>query len=365
MADRPHVLVVGAGIVGSSIAWRLARAGARVTVVEAGEPGGDATRNSFAWINAGWGNPEAYFRLRLHAMDEWRRLERELPGIRVAWVGGLTWDLPPDRLEAFAVEHASWGYGIRRVGRAEAQRIEPRLVAPPEFALHVAGEGAVEPLAAARTLLAAARERGAAVVANTAVHSLDLHAGRVTGVETAAGRLQADEVIVAAGAGTEALAATAGLTIAMTAPPGLLVVSRPHAPLLNGLVMAPEIHMRQTQDGRLVAGADFGGADPGADAAGTAAALFDTLQRMLHGGASLAPDRHLLGHRPTPADGFPAVGRVRGIAGLYVAAMHSGITLAPAIGRFVADEIMTGRRDVRLAPYGPDRLTPRASVATP
>src|SRR6202521_421792 len=119
MADRPHVLIVGAGIIGASIAWHLARAGARVTVTDAGEPGGIATRNSWAWINASWGNPETYFRLRVRSMDEWRRLERELPGIQVAWGGGLTWELPPDELEAFAVEHASWGYGIRRVDRAE------------------------------------------------------------------------------------------------------------------------------------------------------------------------------------------------------------------------------------------------------
>jgi glycine/D-amino acid oxidase-like deaminating enzyme len=70
VADRPHVLIVGAGIIGASIAWHLVRAGARVTVTDAGEPGGIATRNSWAWINASWGNPEPYFRLRARAMDD-------------------------------------------------------------------------------------------------------------------------------------------------------------------------------------------------------------------------------------------------------------------------------------------------------
>ncbi len=78
---------------------------------------------------------------------------------------------------------------------------------------------------------------------------------------------------------------------------------------------------------------------------------------MLKSGASLALDHYTLGHRPVPEDGFPVVGRVDGIAGFYVAVMHSGITLAPAIGRFVADEIMTGRRDALLEPYGPDRIS--------
>ena len=144
----------------------------------------------------------------------------------------------------------------------------------------------------------------------------------------------------------------------MTAPPGLLVVTRPHERLLNGLVMAPEMHVRQTAEGRLVAGADFGGSDPGDDAAAAAVEAVDTLKGMLKSGASLVLDHHTLGHRPVPEDGFPAVGRVDGIAGLYVAVMHSGITLAPAIGRLVADEIMTGQRGALLEQYGPDRFSP-------
>ncbi len=357
MADRPHVLIVGAGIIGASIAWNLVREGARVTVVEGGEPGGIATRHSWAWINASRGNPAPYFRLRVRAMEEWRGLERALPSIGVAWVGGLIWDMPPDALDAFAVEHASWGYGIRRVDRAEAQRIEPQLAAPPVLALHVAGEGTVEPLAAARTLLAAAQGLGATIIASNPVRSLDLRAGRVTGVETEAGRLDADAVVVAAGVATAALVATAGLALPMTAPPGLLVLSTRQEKLLNGLVMAPGLHVRQTADGRLVAGADFGGTDPGDDPTAAAGAVFAAMKGLIRSGASLAPDGHTLGHRPTPGDGFPAVGRAEGVAGLYVAVTHSGITLAPAIGRFVADEIMTGRRHALLEPYGLRRFS--------
>jgi glycine/D-amino acid oxidase-like deaminating enzyme len=100
----------------------------------------------------------------------------------------------------------------------EAQRLEPQLAAPPELALHVAGEGAVEPLAAARTLLAAAKDLGATVVANNPVRSLDLRSGRVIGVETEAGHLDADEVVVAAGVETAALAAAAGLILPIDAP---------------------------------------------------------------------------------------------------------------------------------------------------
>lgn len=145
---RPHVLVVGAGIIGASTAWHLARAGARVTVVDSAKPGGISTRNSWAWINASWGNPEPYFRLRRQAIREWHRLEREVPEVRVAWVGSLLWELPPDRLRSFQLAHTAWGYDVRLVDRADVQQLEPYLAHPPEMAVHAPTEGAVEPLAA-------------------------------------------------------------------------------------------------------------------------------------------------------------------------------------------------------------------------
>jgi len=356
MAGRPHVVVVGAGIIGASIAWHLARAGARVTVVEAGEPGGVATRASWAWINATWGNPEPYFRLRVRSMAEWRRLEREVAGVRVAWVGGLYWELPPAQLEVFAAQHAAWGYDIRLVGRAEVQRIEPHLASPPALAVHAPAEGVVEPLATAQALLAAAQGLGAAVMAHTPARALALLAGRVTGVAIDAGRVDADEVVVAAGVGAPRLLATAGVALPMVASPALLVATSPHGKCLNGLVLSPAMELRQTQEGRLLAAGPFDDAAPGADAQAAAAALFAEMQGMVVSGAALSLEHHVIGRRPMLQDRFPAIGRADGIGGLYTAVTHSGVTLAPVIGQFVADELLTGQRDSLLAPYGLGRF---------
>ena len=356
MADHPSVLVIGAGIIGASIAYHLAKAGAQVTILEAGQPGGIATRNSWAWINASWGNPEIYFRLRLRSMAEWRRLEAEIPDLRVAWLGGLLWDIPPDELETYAKEHSAWGYGIRRVDRAEAARIEPQLRHPPDFALHVAEEGSVEPLAAAQALLAAAQARGAKLIARRPVRQLISCNGRVVGVETEAGVIEADEAVVAAGAGTAKLAASAGYALPLDTPPGLLIASKPHPKLLNGLVMSPGLHVRQMHDGRLLAGADFGGSDPGADAEATSLDLFEVMRGMFKDGAELEYAYHTVGYRPMPGDGFPVVGRPPKIDGLYLAVMHSGITLAPAVGLFAAKDIVSGTRTDLLKPYGPERF---------
>ncbi|TIU67103.1 MAG: FAD-binding oxidoreductase, partial [Mesorhizobium sp.] len=182
MSSAKEVIVIGAGIIGASIAWHLTGAGARVTVISGSGADGVATPNSFAWINASWGNPETYFRLRRRAMAEWTRLAKDLPGLPLAWCGGLCWDMPADELEAYAAEHSSWGYGIERVGRDRVARIEPNLTELPELALYVAEEGVAEPVAATRALLADAERRGAKLATGT-VTALARSNGKVTGVE--------------------------------------------------------------------------------------------------------------------------------------------------------------------------------------
>lgn len=350
-----RIVIIGAGIIGASIAWHLAKAGAEVIVVEAAQPGGVATPQSWAWINASWGNPEPYFRLRERSMLEWRTVDREVPGLSVNWCGGLVWDLEAEALDAFARQQAAWGYGIRRVNRAEIASIEPNLKIIPDYAYHVPEEGMVEPLAAARAMLAGAEAQGARVLSGTPVKWLLEEEGRVAGVMTDDGPLHGDAVVIAAGAASAELLDSVGVTLKMSAPAGLLAHARPAGELLRGLVMSPGLHIRQTAEGRIVAGTDFAGADPEGDADGLAADLMTRVRAMVKGAENLELDFLTVGFRPTPADGFSAVGCPAHREGLYVAVTHSGITLAPAIGLFAAQELLDGFRDPMLAPFHPDR----------
>ena len=156
---------------------------------------------------------------------------------------------------------------------------------------------------------------------------------------------------------------TAGLDLPIDDPAALLVGTRPHVLMLRGLVMTPQLQLRQARDGRFVVAAGL----EDTDLANAASRTFNALADLFRPPLSVAPDFQLIGRRPIPGDGLPLVGRADEVPGLYVAVTHSGVTLAPIIDRLVADEIMSDRRDGLLVPFGLGRTRrswSRRSVAT-
>ena len=90
-SDRRHIAVIGAGIVGSSIAYNLAKQGARVTLIDRSKVGGATSHGTFAWINATWAKqPRHYHALNQLGIEAWHRLQNEL-NLPVRWGGSLEW----------------------------------------------------------------------------------------------------------------------------------------------------------------------------------------------------------------------------------------------------------------------------------
>ena len=89
--DANRIVVVGAGIIGASIAYHLVKRGAKVVIVDAVRPGAGATEKSFGWINATFSKrPQAYFDLNQMGLAGWRRLQTELGGeLKVQWGGSV------------------------------------------------------------------------------------------------------------------------------------------------------------------------------------------------------------------------------------------------------------------------------------
>lgn len=351
-----HVAVVGAGIVGASVAWHLMRANMRVTVVDGGMPGGVASPCSFGWVNATFGNPRPYFDLRCRSMREWERMASEVDRLPYRKSGTLYLDFERIDLETFFAQHSEWGYGLRWIDSEEARTLEPSLASVPERVLLSDVEAVAEAAETAQLLIKLCSAQGAEIIPRTKVNALALSGSRITGIITDTDQIIADEVVIAAGAGTPEIMATAGIDIPLKTPPGLLIHTEAHTPMISHTILAHELHLRQRRDGVIIAGADFGGGIINEDPEAGAARLMERLGNTLAGAKEVALARTTMGFRPTPADGFPIVGRVPGLHGLYLAVMHSGITLAPAVGLFTAQEIVEGARDPLLQPFGVDRF---------
>lgn len=333
------VVVVGAGVVGASVAYHAARAGAGVTLVDAEQPGAGVTADSFAWIGLGPSGERSGLAaaLRATATDEYRRLESELPGLPVNWSGSLSWGAaggPPEP-----------GPGQEIVDGSTVATLEPSVRQPPEWAVWTPGDGAVDPVGVTERLVEGARDHGARVRTDTPVTAVRRNAaGRIAGVETASGPLSAATVVFAAGAATAALGSSLGIRIPVGPSPATLFRFSAPPGLVRTVVNNRDFDLRQVAPDRLIAAAD--------SPERTLAAVRSTFR----GAADVELLSSRVRARPMPADGEPIIGPVTEMPGLYVAVLHSAVTLAPAVGRLVARELVDGTVEPALAGCRLDRF---------
>jgi len=344
IAHRPRVLVVGAGIVGASLAYHLARRGADVTIVEQNCPASGVTAKSFAWINVVHGVAAENIKLRSQAIADWRRLQGELgDGLRIDWNGALTWSDDPRTSETLVRDHAARGFDIRLVERREIAALEPNLVDVPDCAAFAADEGALDPVATTDALIRAAQALGATLRLTTQVGALTVDDGHVTGIATTKGTVTADIVVLATGTATPSLCKPLGLTIPVEVSPALLMRFRAPAGLVNRIVMSPQFEIRQPSAGGMLAADDY--IDESADngPAVIAQRTLTAIRTGLRGGDAVTLDEVAPGLRPMPRDGGPIVGFAPGFEKLYIATMHAGIILAPVVARLATAEILDGK----------------------
>ena len=346
MSGGPRVAVVGAGIVGASIAYHLVRRGCDVTIIEQNCPASGVTARAFAWINVSHGVAGPNAPLRERALNEYRRLDRELGGaLPIDWCGALTWTNNPADSERMVRDHVAHGHELRLVDRSDIVALEPGLAVPPECAAYAPGEGGIDPVAATDQLVRAAREAGAQLHLSSPVHALATERGRVVGVLTKDGIVAADCVVVAAGLGSVALCAPLGIELPVDASPAILIRLRASRRLVRRILASPTFEVRQPATGLFLAAEDYiddsAENGPGAVARRTLAEL----GRQLRDGDTLAIEDAAAGVRPMPRDDLPIVGRIPALPGLYVAVMHAGIVMAPVVGRLVADEIRDDTTD--------------------
>jgi glycine/D-amino acid oxidase-like deaminating enzyme len=375
MATR-RCVVVGAGVLGASVAARLAAAGAQVMLLDRDEPGRGTSRWSFAWLNSNDKAPRAYHDLNRAGMKAWAELAPDLDGgawyrpsghLELATAGAA-------ELQARVQRLTGWGYPARLVDAAEAVALEPALRVPPDAAVaFFPDEGYLLTKPLIERLVAQAKRHGA--------HVLTGEPGRVTGlgaspdaspgVRTAGGAiLEADEVICCAGRWTPGLAPALGTVPLVpwdtrgSAAPGLVVRVGPVAPPGPArLVHTPDLSLRPHPGGLLhLEAPDAADAvdlhTPEPELTRWAEELLRRARRTVRGLDDAWVAEVKVCVRPLPPDGQSIVGRVPGANGLYVAVTHSGVTLAAHLSRLIAADLTTATPPASLAPYTPARFAP-------
>ncbi|HEX7241549.1 MAG TPA: glycine oxidase ThiO, partial [Longimicrobiaceae bacterium] len=363
------VVVVGGGVVGCAVARHLALRGARVTVVERGRPGEEAS-----WAAAGMlaplveaDGPGPFLDLLLRAREEYPAFAaalREETGIDVGYsdAGSLSLaltDADERTLEARFAWQSAAGLPVERLTAEETRALEPEVAPSTRWALRFPGDHQVENRALARALWTAAARAGAGFRLGAAVAGVTRSGGRVSGVRLESGEtLEAGSVVVAAGAWSGRLA---GLPRPLPVLPvhGQILALEAAPQRFRHCVDSPRCYLVPRADGRLIAGAtvERGVWRRAVTPAGVCGILTGAVE-ISPALADLPLAATWSGLRPGTPDDLPVLGPDPELPGLFHATGHyrNGILLAPLTGEAVGEAVLGGEPCVELAPYSAARF---------
>jgi glycine/D-amino acid oxidase-like deaminating enzyme len=365
--SRPGtVAVIGGGVIGVSTAHHLARSGVSAVLVTDGELSSQASGRSLSWLNSAAVRSANYHRLRLAGIDRYRTLFAQQP--EAAWLrfdGGLAWE-SAERAEDLQHQHqhaVAHGYESHLLGRNEVSTHVTGLnidALPESGVVWNPGEGWVDLPSLVLFLAKDMVERGGRLVTNAGAATVRVQGGRATGVRTADGDvIDADTVVVAAGAATPALLSELGVVLPDATSTALLVATRPVQHHLRAVLNTPRASLRPTPTpGVLVVDSDWTTDHVVQEPDGRfvvpdeiVTALLAEASRLLEGTPALLSARYAAGPKPIPGDGEPVLGAVDQIPGLYVGFTHSGATLGLIAGELLAYEIVAGQAHPMLTAF--------------
>jgi glycine oxidase len=369
----PRVAVIGAGVSGLGIGWRLAEAGCPVTVFERGEAGRGASWAAAGMLAAGLEaepGEERLLALNLEGQRLWPTFRDQLEavsGIGVSYREEGTLAVAPTRDDVerlrFAFEfQRDCGIQLEWRSGVDARRLEPHLRPGLAAAVQSPNDHQVDSrrlvLALKRAFLAA----GGVLREHAEVRALDVEGGRAGGVIVGDERCAADVVLLAGGAwsaGLEGLPAVARPPVRPVKGQMLALRMDPKQPLLRHVLWAPKGYLVPKADGRLIVGGtvEERGFDPDLTAGGVLA-LLEAAWRALPSIEELPIDELWTGFRPTSRDDAPILGPTP-VEGLFVATGHhrNGILLTPLTALAVSEAILSGRVPEVIREFAIDRFT--------
>jgi sarcosine oxidase subunit beta len=386
---RPaDVIVVGGGVIGTSVAYRLAGRGRKVILVEKGDLASGASGSCDTSIFLQSKNAGIHLQLALASAEIFKGLGDELGhDIEYHVKGGMILIETADELkvmEGFVARQRQTGLQVEIIDRKEASRRQRGLAGHLVAATFSPQDGDVNPMELALGFAKAARRLGVEILLNREVTGCIVRGGHVEGVETAQGPLHAPVVVNAAGAWAPLIGKMAGLDLPIRPRRGQIMITEPVAPYIGQQILSASyivakynadklrdsgdravqlgvgLSLSQTEKGNIFIGGtrEF----VGYDVSNTHEAIGTVLKNALRFVPGLGP-MHIIrtmgGLRPYTPDGLPLIGFADRPTGFFMAAGHEGdgIALSPVTGKIVADLIVAGKTFLDVSALDPSRFT--------
>jgi glycine/D-amino acid oxidase-like deaminating enzyme len=360
--DGMRVAVVGAGVIGATVAARLAQRGVDVVLLEQSSAGSGTTSTSYAWINSNGKEPPAYYRLNLAGLRAHTRLS---PTDGTGWLGlgghveFAVDDHHRENLAGRIKRLGSWNYGVEEITPEQAKTLLPDIKLPEGVQLiaHYTEEGYVYPEIYLAHMLGEARAARVDIRTGKAVKGLEPSDEGVKLQLDDGDTLAVDRVVSAVGRWTRRFVSLAGANVPVlefSSPgdvvAGYLAITNPVPVRLSRLITSPWLNVRPAGGGRLMLQAlDLDStANPG-KIPGPNSELAETflkrLRELIANTEGAIIEKIMVGQRAMPEDGRSIAGFAPEASWLYVIATHSGVTLAPFLGEAVAAEILGEKQE--------------------
>lgn len=359
-ATNSDFLIIGGGVIGMMTALQLADAGHRVTLLERGECGREAS-----WAGGGIVSPLYPWRysMPISRLSRWSEGFYPELSLRLLEETGIDPEYRQKGLLYLRVDDAAqaldWarvvGKPLERVGADFLYAKEPQAAPGFESALWMPTLGSIRNPRLGQAL----RARLMAMPQVTLCEDVDVERlcvehGAITGVASRAGRFAAGQVIVCGGAWAAQLLRSAGVELAVRPVKGQMILFKAPPELVRRVVLMDGRYVIPRSDGRVLAGSTL--EEAGFDKRTTdeaLASLRDSATRIVPALADCPVEHHWAGLRPGSPDGVPTIGAVPGINGLYVNAGHyrNGLVLAPASTRLLVDRLLGREPIVDPSPY--------------
>jgi glycine oxidase len=362
-------LIVGGGVIGLSLAYELAGHGLQVRLIDAGQPGREAS-----WAGAGI-LPPAW----ADADDPLEQLTALSNTLHAQWSADLLKTTGNDngfrrsgaiylardadearRLSQFAALAESRGIVAERLSAASLVELEPSLLPRDmvEAAYHLPDECQLRNPRHLKALAVACAQRGVEILPGVSAEEFEVRGDRISGVRTNRGLLRADAVCITTGAWTTALLKKLGIAPRIKPIRGQIVLLSTARPVLSRIINEGSRYLVPRVDGRLLVGSteDDVGFDRGTTAAGVAG-LLDFALSLVGDLDAATIERTWAGLRPATSDGRPYLGPLPGLENAFVAAGHfrSGLQLSTGTAVVMSQLIRGEQPQVDLSIFRADR----------